>query len=53
MASALAFAWPQIIVAHFPLYTAWVDPIPARDDPFVKDFVEDRFMQGLPLLRGE
>lgn len=53
MTSELALPGPQIVVAHLPLHSADVDPVPAGDDTFVKDLLQDRFMQGFPLPRGE
>ncbi|MGI8959600.1 MAG: hypothetical protein ACR2IV_07555 [Bryobacteraceae bacterium] len=53
VASALTFAWTQIVVAHFSFHAARIDPIPARNDAFLKNLIEDRFMQGFLLLRGE
>jgi hypothetical protein len=52
-ASALSFTWTQIVVAHFPFDATWIDPIPARNDALLKNLVQDRFMQGFLLLRGE
>ena len=51
--SALALAGPQVVVAHFPFHAARIDPIPAGADALLKDLIEDRFMQGFPVLRGE
>ena len=52
-AGALALAGTQRVVTHLALHTARVDPIAARNDPLLKNFVEDRFMEGFSLLRGE
>jgi hypothetical protein len=51
--SSLALAGPQVVVAHFSFHTTRIDPIPAGADPLLKDLVEDGFMQGFPVLRGE
>jgi hypothetical protein len=51
-ASAPAVTWTQVVVAQFPFYATRIDPVPARYDAFFKDLVENRFMQGLLLLRG-
>jgi hypothetical protein len=52
-ASALAFTWAQAIVAHFPFHAARIDSIPARDDAFLKNLIQNRFMQDFLLLRGK
>src|SRR5713226_137431 len=52
-ASALAFTWTQIVVAHFPFHATRIDPIPARNDAFLKNLIQNGFMQGFLLLRGE
>ena len=52
-ASALALAWPQWVVAHFPFHAARVDPMPAGANALFKNLVEDRFVPELFLLRGE
>jgi hypothetical protein len=52
-ASALSFAWPQLVVAHFPLHATRIDPISAGDDALLKDLIEDCFMHRFLLLRGE
>jgi hypothetical protein len=52
-ASALAFTWTQIVVAHFPFHATRIDPIPTGNDAFLKNLIQNRFMQGFLLLRGE
>lgn len=52
-ASAAAPARPQMVVAHFPFYAAGIDSITAGTDAFLENFVEDRLMQDILLLRGE
>ena len=53
MAGALTVARTQWVVTHLSLDTARVDPLAARNDPFFKNLVEDRFVEGLSLPRGE
>jgi len=52
-AGALSLSGPEVIVAHFPFDAAWVDPIPAGMDTFLKNLVENALMQRFLLLRGE
>ena len=52
-AGALAFTWTQIVVAHFSFHATRIDSIPAGDPAFLKDLIQNRFMQGFLLLRGE
>jgi hypothetical protein len=53
MTGELALARTQRVVTHLSLDTARVDPLAARDDPLLKNFVEDRFVEGFSLPRGE
>ena len=50
---ALSLAGPEIVVAHLALHAARIDPIATRNDPLLKNFVEDRFVEGFSLPRGE
>src|SRR5450755_1197865 len=52
-AGGLALARTQRVVTHLSLDTARVDPLAARNDPFLKNFVEDRFVEGFSLPREE
>jgi hypothetical protein len=52
-AGGLSLTWPQIVVAHLSFHAARVDPIPTGHDTLLKDFIEDRFIQDFPVLRGE
>jgi hypothetical protein len=52
-ARALPLPRPEIVVAHLPLHSAEVDPVSAGDDSLLEDLVEDHFMQGFLLPRGE
>jgi hypothetical protein len=40
-------------VAHLALDAAGIAPVTAGEDAFLKDLVENRFMKGPPLPRGE
>ena len=53
MAGSLALPRPQVVVAHLALHSAEVDAVSAGDDALVKDLLQDRFMQGFSLPRGE
>jgi hypothetical protein len=48
-----AFAWAKRVVTHLALHAARVDPIATRNNSFLKNFVEDRFVEGFSLPRGE
>jgi hypothetical protein len=53
MAGGLSLARTQRVVTHLSFDTARVDPLAARDDPLLKNFVEDCFVEGFSLPRGE
>ena len=53
MAGALTLARTQWVVTHLAFDTARVDPLATRNDPFLKNLVEDRFVEGFPQPRGE
>jgi hypothetical protein len=48
-----AAPWAQVIVAHLALDSARIYPIAAGTDTLLKNLVEDGFMKGFPVLRGE
>jgi hypothetical protein len=52
-AGSVPLAWAQVVVAHLPLHPAAVQPASARLDPLFENLIEDRFMQGFLLPRGE
>jgi hypothetical protein len=52
-AGALAFARAQLVVTHFALHAARIDPIPAGDDTFLQKLIEDSLVQGFPVQRGK
>jgi hypothetical protein len=45
--------WAEMVVAHFPFHTTRIDAVPAGYYAFLNNFVEDRFVEGFSLLRGE
>jgi hypothetical protein len=49
----MPLAWPEIVVAHFSLYSARIDTGAAGYGAFIKDFVEDSLMENLFMQRGE
>jgi hypothetical protein len=49
----LEMVWPEREVAHLALDPAEIALVAAGDDAFLKDLVENRFMKGPPLPRGE
>jgi hypothetical protein len=40
-AGTLALPGPQVVVAHLALHAAKVDPVPAGDDAFLEDLLQD------------
>ncbi|MGA3100211.1 MAG: hypothetical protein ABSF25_27475, partial [Bryobacteraceae bacterium] len=52
-ACALPLPRPQIVVAHLALHAAEIDPVSAGDDALLQDLPQNRFMQDVPLPRGE
>ncbi len=53
VAGGLAFARPQVVIAHLALHPADVDPVSAGDDALLEDLLQNRFMQGFSPPRGE
>ena len=51
--SAQGLAWAKRVVAHLALHPTRVDPIATRNNPLLKNFVEDRFVESFSLPRGE
>src|SRR5271166_382517 len=52
-ASRLAFSRSQWVVAHLAFHAARIDPISAGNHAFLENLVQNRFMQGFLVLRGE
>jgi hypothetical protein len=53
MTGAPAFAWAQWVITHLSLYATRVDAIATRNHALLQNLIQNRFMQGFPLLRGE
>ena len=52
-AGGLVLARTQGVVTHLSLDTVWVDPRTTGNDALLKNFVEDHFVEGFSLPRGE
>ena len=52
-ASPAPLARSQVIVAHLALHAAGIDSVATGTDALLQDFLQDGFMKGFLLLRGE
>src|SRR5215471_14682149 len=49
--SALALTRPQVVAAHLALHAARIDSVATRNNPFLKNLVEDCLVEDFSLLR--